>query len=187
MGVTLVGGPIAAYPVGSIYMSVNATSPATLFGGTWERIQGRFLLAATDDGSSGASQAAGRTGGSATVTLTAAQSGLPAHTHAFTNPKIPNHVHSNTHHHTYEYNGDASAELSGSNPSGRGAVVRRKDPSEKTGLSTADYTGNTGNPTTLPATTDGAVGAVTGGAKAASSAHENMPPWLAVYVWKRTA
>ena len=24
------------YPIGSIYMSLNATSPATLFGGTWE-------------------------------------------------------------------------------------------------------------------------------------------------------
>lgn len=32
------------YPVGSIYMSVNSTSPATLFGGTWEQIKGRFLL-----------------------------------------------------------------------------------------------------------------------------------------------
>lgn len=31
----------SVYPVGSIYMSVNSTSPATLFGGTWERIQDR--------------------------------------------------------------------------------------------------------------------------------------------------
>ena len=39
----------SVYPVGSIYMSVNSTSPATLFGGTWERIQDRFLLTAGTD------------------------------------------------------------------------------------------------------------------------------------------
>lgn len=33
------------YPIGSIYMSVNNTSPQTLFGGTWQKIEGRFLLA----------------------------------------------------------------------------------------------------------------------------------------------
>ena len=32
------------YPIGSIYMSTNSTSPATLFGGTWEQIKGRFLV-----------------------------------------------------------------------------------------------------------------------------------------------
>ncbi len=31
------------YPVGSIYISLNNTSPATLFGGTWQRIQNTFL------------------------------------------------------------------------------------------------------------------------------------------------
>jgi hypothetical protein len=45
------------YPVGSIYMSVNATDPSTLFGGEWERIQDRFLLAA------GSAHTAGTTGG----------------------------------------------------------------------------------------------------------------------------
>jgi len=33
----------SVYPVGTIYMSVNSTSPATLFGGTWERLTDRFL------------------------------------------------------------------------------------------------------------------------------------------------
>ena len=36
--------PIDCYPVGSIYISANSTSPATLFGGTWTPItDGRFL------------------------------------------------------------------------------------------------------------------------------------------------
>ena len=33
------------YPIGSIYMSVNSTNPSTLFGGEWEQIEDRFLLA----------------------------------------------------------------------------------------------------------------------------------------------
>jgi microcystin-dependent protein len=42
-------------------------------------VQGSFLLAATPNGSSGASQAAGHTGGKATVTLTIDE--IPAHSH----------------------------------------------------------------------------------------------------------
>lgn len=37
------------YPVGSIYISVNNTSPADLFGGTWEALENRFLVAAGSD------------------------------------------------------------------------------------------------------------------------------------------
>ena len=32
------------YPIGSVYISTNAVSPSLLFGGTWQQIQGRFLL-----------------------------------------------------------------------------------------------------------------------------------------------
>lgn len=46
------------YPVGSIYMSINATPPSVLFGGVWEQIQNRFLLAASE------SHPVGETGGS---------------------------------------------------------------------------------------------------------------------------
>jgi len=57
----------SVYPVGSIYMSLNSTSPATLFGGTWQRITGRFLLAAsdTDGGANTAQRPVNATGGSA--------------------------------------------------------------------------------------------------------------------------
>lgn len=51
------------YPVGSIYQSVNSTSPATLFGGSWEQIKDVFLLA------SGDTYSAGATGGEATHTI----------------------------------------------------------------------------------------------------------------------
>lgn len=37
------------YPVGSIYMSVNHTSPAIFLGGTWERLTGTFLCAAPSE------------------------------------------------------------------------------------------------------------------------------------------
>lgn len=44
------------YPVGSVYYSFSSTSPATLFGGTWDSISGSFLYPSTT---------ANKTGGSA--------------------------------------------------------------------------------------------------------------------------
>ena len=61
------------YPVGSIYMSVNSTNPANLFGGTWTQLKDRFLLGA------GSTYTNGSTGGSATQKLSVAN--LPSHTH----------------------------------------------------------------------------------------------------------
>ena len=49
---------LGSYPVGTVYISTVATSPAALFGGTWTQITDRFLLAA------GSTYAAGSTGGS---------------------------------------------------------------------------------------------------------------------------
>lgn len=59
------------YPVGSIYMSVNNTSPATLFGGTWEQIKNTFLL-------SSGNRTAGATGGSATHSHSLSSKGYAA-------------------------------------------------------------------------------------------------------------
>ena len=65
------------YPVGSIYLSVESTSPASLFGGSWEQIEDRFLLAAGD------SYSVGDTGGEATHTLTVGE--MPEHAHSIGN------------------------------------------------------------------------------------------------------
>lgn len=62
------------YPIGSIYISTTSnTSPASIFGGSWEQITGKFLLA------SSSSYRAGSSGGSASVTLTENQ--IPSHAH----------------------------------------------------------------------------------------------------------
>ena len=78
-----VSSPLDAYPVGAYYISSNATSPATLFGGTWERVQDRMILAA------GSSYTAGSTGGSATKTLSVAN--MPTHSHSCSS--TGNHTH----------------------------------------------------------------------------------------------
>ncbi len=120
-----------AYPVGSIYMSVNSTNPHSLFGGTWVQIKDRFLLAA------GAAYKAGATGGEATHTLTVDE--IPNHQHALWYPNE---------------GGEQSA-----------AIGYPEAGSKNTWYAEASRTGGAG-----------------GGA-----AHNNMPPYLSVYVWKRTA
>lgn len=121
------------YPVGSIYMSVNAVSPATLFGGTWEALQDRFLLAA------GSTYPAGSTGGEATHTLTVDE--MPSHRHSYT--VNIQHV-------------DGEQVSGESLTSGLQAGGRRR------------YSDNTDY-------------------KGGSQPHNNMPPYLTVYIWKRTA
>ena len=58
------------YPVGSVYMSFNSTSPTTLFGGEWEQIVDKFLWC---------TNSSGETGGEATHTLTVDE--MPSHRH----------------------------------------------------------------------------------------------------------
>lgn len=128
------------YPVGSIYTSTKATSPATLFGGTWETIEGRFLL--------GASQwngyPLGSTGGEATHMLTTEE--MPAHKHGV---------------HFYTAQTEASGDY-GLTPGGGfgGRPLVYNNGSNQS----YDYVYSVGG----------------------TQAHNNMPPYLAVYMWKRT-
>lgn len=155
----------SVYPVGSIYMSVNSISPATLFGGKWERIQDRFLLAA------GSTYAAGGMGGEATHTLTVNE--LPDHKHTFATDSAGDHTHSLNRvlgNSGGDWTGDTAGNLSGS---GRKFGYINPDHTIKTITNTGS-----GGAHAHSGTTNGAGG----GGK-----HNNMPPYLTVYMWKRTA
>ncbi len=120
------------YPVGSIYMSVNAADPSKLFSGTsWEKLQGRFLLG------SSSTYANGATGGEATHTLTAEE--IAAHRHSIYYPNAGGPY------------GDAAI----SYPEGSGT--------DKTWQAEMCKTESAGG----------------------SAAHNNMPPYLVVNMWKR--
>lgn len=132
------------YPIGSIYVSTNSTSPAALFGGTWTQIKDRFLLGAGD------SYTNGSTGGKATHTLTINE--MPNHDHTVRTTRTesyPAYWHSTHTGSTDSSKGWAYLSTAGSANSGVGSLYVEK---------------------------------VGGGA-----AHDNMPPYLAVYIWQRTA
>ena len=116
------------YPVGSVYVSVNATNPSALFGGTWVQIKDKFLLSAGD------TYKAGATGGEAT--------------HVLTVDEMPRHNHS----------------IDNLNASGSTTPYMTVQAQEKKGYG--------GNVQTF----------FTGGGQA----HNNMPPYIVVYIWQRT-
>lgn len=142
------------YPVGSIYMSVNNTSPATLFGGTWEQIKDTFLLSAGD------TYAAGVTGGEAEHTLSAAE--------------LPDHIH---HSHGFAQGGNDDWSF----------VTVKREGHAKTQVATSSSSGKYAITNTSTDNVSYPYYTLEDEPELKGEAHNNMPPYLAVYVWKRTA
>ena len=65
---------LTPYPINSIYMAETETSPASIFGGGWERIEKKFLLG------HGTGNTLGQVGGEESHTLTASE--VPSGTYA---------------------------------------------------------------------------------------------------------
>ena len=127
------------YPVGSIYQTTSSTfNPQTAWGGTWERIKDRFLLAAGD------TYTGGSTGGEATHKLTVQE--LPSHQHVM----IVNNE------------GSSSSWV----PTFDGYVIKTYCVTQSKKNYQAKLAQN---------------------GAGLDQAHNNMPPYLAVYIWKRTA
>ncbi len=119
------------YPVGSVYISYSHVSPASLFGGTWERIENAFLWGVDANGEIGV------TGGEKEVTLSGSQ--IPSHAHQIS---VAN---------------TTSGTLEASN------IIRYN--SSKTSYNGNLLTGFTGG----------------------GEPHNNMPPYVQVSIWRRTA
>ncbi len=193
--------PYPYFPIGYIYLSTSNVNPSTYFGGTWERIQGKFLLCAND---SVEAYKAGKTGGSENVTLTVDQ--IPAHAHGL-----------NSHTHSYSRSND--------NTNSHTLTINEIPSHKHTIISWRNFAGTTygepvnnarafsniavnGDGTSASADNFGGIASAgggqghthgigrsnqnTGGASGntansgGSKSHTNMPPFLAIYAWKRT-
>lgn len=133
------------HPVGSYHISDDPTEPSTLFGGTWVKVEGRFLLG------TGGGYAVGGEGGEATHALTVSE--MPNHTHNF------NYVNSDR---GVSWSSNAINDW-GSAYSSDAAV----DMQIGAGWSSTGYLTLIG----------------TGG----NQPHNNMPPYRATNIWRRTA
>jgi microcystin-dependent protein len=149
--------PLAAWPVGSIFMNVSSTSPTTLLGGgVWERFgRGRVLVGVDENDSTFNNP--NLAGGAKTHTLTTAE--MPSHSH----PQNP-------HDHGVTVGGEAAV---GATTSG---LVELGD-----GVNNAyGALGIVQNIDIVPTTvTEQAVGG--------SAAHNNLQPYVTVYMWLRTS
>lgn len=152
------------YPVGSLYFNVGATSPATLLGfGTWARFgQGRVLV--SQDAGQSEFDTARETGGAKTHTLQTSE--MPAHTHVQDAHTHVQNAHSHTQRHLPTATGALTGQTIDTSMSGTPA---------NSGFTTADATAVNQNAT--------AVNQNTGG----GGAHNNLQPYIVVYVWERTA
>jgi hypothetical protein len=139
-----------AYPIGSVYISKNETSPAELFGGTWLQIKDVFLIAT-------GKRSPGSEGGEENHTLT-----------LYEMPKHAGHLYLNE---GVVYQGNQAAEgkyLNESAFSTYGEQPRGWNVNTVEGGSTKEM-----YPVAHSVGGDGA--------------HNNMPPYEAYNMWRRTA
>lgn len=138
------------YPIGSIYMSINNSDPNTLFGGKWEQIKDKFLLACGDTYTNGT------TGGEDSHILTINE--LPSHTHTISSSGGHNHDARFKEHYI-------GTDTTGAYDYAR-SYSQSYDYIKRVTTTTGEHTHALSN---------------TGGGQA----HNNMPPYLTIYVWKR--
>ena len=228
------------YPVGSIYMSVNATDPNIIFQGTqWERLLDRFLVGAGNqytNGTIGGSKDAIVVSHSHTVNGSAENNGAHTHTTSGTAASAGAHTHStsgtaasngahehglsgtaeSTGAHTHTIGGDLDAQYTSSGT--KSWSIHKNATGYKQLVGTTNSTGAHTHFVSGTATSAGAHTHSVSGTAASNGAHThsvtgtaasngnhthnvtgtaastgqsgvdaNLPPYLAVYMWVRTA
>lgn len=156
------------YPIGSIYMSVNSTSPATLFGGTWVR-WGNGRVPVGVDTSQTEFSTVGKTGGKKTHILTTSE--IPGHTHAISAQTVYT-TYDGSHGHRLAYSSTAAVGGSAARVNGSGTLW--------SGDNVTEHNGAHSHNVTIPEHT---ANSNSGG----GGAHNNLQPYITCYMWKRTA
>lgn len=170
------------YPIGSIYMSVNPTDPGTLFGGAWEAIENTFLVA------QGSSFTAGSIGGtmSHTHTQVATTSGGPSNntsggpstntsgSTAISVAQMPSH----THEAAYYVNGGAGTATSSFGGVQLSVVYA-------SGYNVNPAGSGQGHTHTLSSHTHTLSSHTHSTSTTTTGSGNNLPPYMAVYMWKR--
>ena len=164
------------YPIGSIYMSVVNNSPANFIGGTWVALnEGRVLIGANS------TYTAGKTGGEFTHKITVAE--LPEHNHSASTASAGAHTHTastnSTGDHAHNYVCYKTTEAV-YNMGGGSHIMN-------VGSTLATTSAGTHSHTVTIASADAHTHTVTVNNTGSGSAMNNMQPYLAVYMWKRTA
>lgn len=171
---------ISAWPVGSIYMSVSPANPATaLGGGTWQAWgQGRVPISV--DTSQAEFNTVEETGGEKTHTLSVSE--MPSHTHG-----QYSHMHGNTfsisyagtHNHPFGY---INYRISALSSGGTNMAIANSTssslsggPIKDDGYHSHDLNGSVSDNTAINQNAGG------------GAAHNNLPPYITCYMWKRTA
>ena len=147
------------YPVGSIYTSVSSTSPATLFGGTWVSFGAGRTLVGVGTGTDSNNE---------TKTFTVNSTG-GEYTHTLTENELPN-ISGNLHFHGQQADGSGWGVVS--NAYGHFTVQTQQNRYANSG--------------TLAVTSAKSYGMATfefGN----DESHNNIQPYITVYMWKRTA
>ena len=175
------------YPVGSIYWTGKSPNeggnPNILFGGTWEQIKDRFVLAAGD------TYINGNTGGSATVTLTNEQ--MPNHNHSgFTEYVNLKHSHTigytdTSHTHRYNDEWEIMRVNQGTYLMNAGAPPSPSMGVINTSVSKTTSSGGSNHNHSCDERLGDHAHRIW--ADGGNQAHENMPPYVVKYCWERVS
>lgn len=163
------------------WASNDPTSPASFIGGTWERVEGEFIMGASS------AYPVGTTGGSATHTQTTAE--MPSHSHSGSTGSAGSHSHS-------AWTGGA-----GGHSHTVSAAVTQKHEVNKMGVAGADGSGTYGYSFSSGTATTSWVGdhthgvgmneagahthTVSIGSTGSGQAMSILNPYYAVYIWVR--
>lgn len=161
----------ALYPIGSIYTNAtNATNPATLIGfGTWVAFGAGKVPVGIDAGDLDFDTAE-ETGGSKTHTLTTSQ--IPSHTHSVDPPSTTTSSNGS---HSHQISGQI---INGNGPTGTNSAAGTSG-SNLRSISTTSTVGDHTHTVDIPSFTSGSSGS--------GGSHNNLQPYIVVYMWKRTA